>query len=247
MDKKLTKDIIFLIALELNDVDLANFCKTNKYFNEQICKKDDIWNYKLYKLKELKEYSEDIKTLSKEVNTSRELYQLVKSLIVAKEIFKINWSLTKLYNEKEIFLWNTRINKIPNLVLFKNLQKLEMRDNKIEKIPQTLPNSLKKLDLSDNQIKEIPEILPNSLEELWLNRNKIEKIPFLNSLKELYLSDNQIKEIPENLPNSLKELYLSYNKIEKIPDILPKSLQKLYLNNNKIEKIPKKYKKIINI
>ena len=27
---KLTKDALFLVAVELNDIDLANFCKTNK-------------------------------------------------------------------------------------------------------------------------------------------------------------------------------------------------------------------------
>ena len=43
--EKLTKDPLFLVALELNDIDMANFCKSNKFFNDQICKKDDIWYY----------------------------------------------------------------------------------------------------------------------------------------------------------------------------------------------------------
>jgi hypothetical protein len=115
---KLTKDPLFLVALELNDVDLANFCKTNKKFNEQFCKKDDIWNYKLSRLD--KKYSEDIQNLSQEVSVPikpRELYQLVKSLIDAKEIFKLDWSLTELYNKEEISPTIFGIFFIPNIVL----------------------------------------------------------------------------------------------------------------------------------
>jgi Leucine-rich repeat (LRR) protein len=246
--KDLSKDPLFLVALELNDVDLANFCKSNKKFNEQICKKDDIWNYKLSRLD--KKYSEDIQELKKEVKTPRELYQLIKSLIVAKEIFKVNWSLNELYNKKIIWI-NKEIKKIPNLSLFKNLRELDLSWNKIEKIPETLPNSLSELNLRHNKIEKIPETLPNSLQELYLGYNKIIKIPMTlpKSLQKLSLDDNQIKEIPKTLPNSLQELYLNSNQIEKIPETLPNSLQKLSLGNNQIKEIPEKYrgKRIIMI
>jgi hypothetical protein len=33
---KLSKDILFLIALELNDKDLSSLCQVDKYFNKQI-------------------------------------------------------------------------------------------------------------------------------------------------------------------------------------------------------------------
>ena len=245
--KDLSKDPLFLVALELNDVDLANFCKTNKKFNEQICKKDTIWNYKLSRLD--KKYSEDIEKLRNEVETPRELYQLVKSLIVAREIFKVNWSLTKLYNKEEISLSNEGIEKIPNLSLFKNLEELYLKYNKIEEIPEILPNSLKKLCLNHNKIEKIPDILPNSLELLYLDYNKIEKIPVTlpNSLQRLDLGNNKIEKIPETLPDSLKKLYLINNKIEEIPDNLPNSLQKLDLRYNEIKDIPEKYRYIVKV
>jgi Leucine-rich repeat (LRR) protein len=195
------KILFFLIILKVNDLDLANFCKVNEYFREKIYK-SNIWNYRLSQLS--KDDLEDIQELKTEFNTSRELYQLVRSLIVAKEIFKVDWSLTELYNKKIIYLTNKGIKKIPNLSLFKNLEQLELKNdeyelkdkNKIEKIPDTLPNSLKKLYLGMNKIKEIPETLPNSLEILDLDFNNI-------------------KEIPKKLPKSLEELYLMANKIKK--------------------------------
>jgi Leucine-rich repeat (LRR) protein len=195
-----TKDILFLIAIEFDDIDLANFCKTNKYFNEKICKSDTIWNYKLSQLS--KKYSEDIENLRNEVNNSRELYQLIKSLIVAKDVFKLDGNLTKLYNRGSINVSNKEITNIPNLSLFKNLKTLSLSDNKIEKIPETLPDSLEELWLYNNKIEKIPDKLPNSLKTLDLTANKIKKVPdtLPTSLKELWLINDEIM-IPEKYKN----------------------------------------------
>jgi Leucine-rich repeat (LRR) protein len=225
---KLTKDPLFLVALELNDVDMANFCKSNKKFNEQICKKDTIWYHKLSQLD--KKYSKDIQKLKKEVNTlrnTRELYQLVKSLILAKEAFKVDWSLSELYNRERISLRYKKIEKIPNLSQFKKLRALNLNNNKIKEIPETLPDSLRELYLANNDIKQIPDTLPNSLQYL-------------------YLSGNQIEEIPKTLPNSLRLLLLAVNQIKEIPDTLP-NLQIFDLRFNKIKEIPEKYKNFVEI
>jgi Leucine-rich repeat (LRR) protein len=204
----LTKDTLFLIFLKLNDSDLVSLCKTNKYFKEQLYK-SNVWKYKL---EELKEYSKDIQELRKEVDVPRnprELYQLVQSLINVKKVFTTKWSLSELYNKELIIFSNGEINKIPNLSLFKKLKTLILFGNKIEKIPETLPDSLQGLNLSSNKIKKIPKTLPNSLQKLYLASNKIEKIP-------------------DTLPDSLEVLDLRNNKIENIPDTLPDSLTILY-------------------
>jgi Leucine-rich repeat (LRR) protein len=219
----LPKDLLFILALNLNDEDLSSLCRTSKRFNEQICKKDDIWNYKLY---QLKEYSEDIQKLKKEVNNPRELYQLVKSLILAKEAFILDLSLTELYNKNDIILINKGIKKIPNLSLFKNLKSLGLRGNKIKEIPETLPEDLETIQLYGNKVEKIPKKLPKSL-------------------KVLYLSNNKIKEIPDTLPEGLQKLYLNFNEIEKIPFL--NSLETLSLRGNPIKEIPEKYKKLIKI
>jgi len=47
--EKLEKDQLFLLALELDLPELISFCQTNKRINNLICKRNDIWYYKLNK------------------------------------------------------------------------------------------------------------------------------------------------------------------------------------------------------
>ena len=47
--EKLEKDQLFLLALELDLPELISFCQTNKRINNLICKRNDIWLYKLNK------------------------------------------------------------------------------------------------------------------------------------------------------------------------------------------------------
>jgi Leucine-rich repeat (LRR) protein len=235
---KLSKDILFLICIKLEDKDLTSFFKSNKYVYEQICKKDHIWNYKL------KEYSENF-----EIKSSKELYLLIKSLDKAKKTFRANLSLKQLYDLDLLKIWYGSIEKIPNLSLFKNLKKLSLCEHKIEEIPETLPDSLQLLSLEGNRINKIPDKLPKNLEWLWLDSNLIKEIPnnLPNSLDELDLSNNKIEKIPDTLPCSLRNLYLPDNQIKELPNTLPDSLRLLDLKRNKVEKIPKKYEKIIYI
>ena len=44
---KLNKDELFLLAIELSLPDLLTFCSSGKRINDLVCKRDDIWNYKL--------------------------------------------------------------------------------------------------------------------------------------------------------------------------------------------------------
>jgi len=46
---KLEKDQLFLLALELDLPELLSFCDSSKRINELICKRNDIWYYKLNK------------------------------------------------------------------------------------------------------------------------------------------------------------------------------------------------------
>ena len=55
-------DVIILLALEFNDKDILNYCKTNKRFNRLICQNWDFWYQKI--LKEFK-YDAKVKDLDK--------------------------------------------------------------------------------------------------------------------------------------------------------------------------------------
>ena len=72
---KLEKDQLFLLALELDLPELLSFCSSSKRINDLICKRNDIWYYKLNK-----EFS-DLKYIGKE---PRSYY------IKLKEILKVS-------------------------------------------------------------------------------------------------------------------------------------------------------------
>lgn len=96
---KLTPDALFLVAIELDDISLLSFCSTNKYFNNNICKKDRIWNYKLNQIED----KISIEKLKEETGLKlKKLYQLVASLIYVKKLLNINLNLFEIYNTKNL-------------------------------------------------------------------------------------------------------------------------------------------------
>ena len=69
---KLNKDELFSIAIELNLPELLNFCSSSKRINNFICRRNDVWNYKLKR--DFNRYIDEIK------GTPREKYTLLYSL-----------------------------------------------------------------------------------------------------------------------------------------------------------------------
>lgn len=131
-----------------------------------------------------------------------------------------------------------------------NLTSLHFHVNAIEDLGNALEglHSLIVLDLRGNRLKKIPESLPPKLSQLYLKYNHISSVPadFLSQRPELRfvrLSHNQLTNggIPDNAFNvsTLVELDLSFNKLERIPTIST-SLENLYLQANKIKGTDKK-------
>ena len=75
--EKLNKDELFTLALRLDLPDLLNFCSVNKYIDKSICKRDDIWIYKLRK------DFPDYKNLKVE-KSFKDLYKILYSLSQVK-------------------------------------------------------------------------------------------------------------------------------------------------------------------
>ncbi|XP_051965008.1 fibromodulin-like [Xyrauchen texanus] len=126
-----------------------------------------------------------------------------------------------------------------------NLTALRLQMNAIEDLGGALEGllSLTFLDLRANRLKKIPESLPPKLSQLYLEYNHISSIPadFLSHRPELRfirLSHNLLTNggIPANAFNvsTLVELDLSFNKLERIPTIST-NLENLYLQANKIK------------
>lgn len=141
----------------------------------------------------------------------------------------------------------------------KDLTVLNLSFNKMDFIPDFLPNGLVAINLSNNTVKYIPQ-LPQTikivnaahntikwfdqelqnLEKLNLSYNHISYFRF-DRLKEnirfLDLTGNQLKEIGGKIfPPNLEVLKLKDNKISVLPE-LPRNLVELDVSMNKIEKI----------
>jgi len=210
--EKLGKDQLFLLAIELDLPSLLQFCNTSKRINDLVCKRNEIWLYKLNK--EFPNYKN-----SKISGSYKKIYETLflndLKIIVKKLYLRENFDLNELYtlyNLKKIILYGISIKEIPKEIgRLQNLQYLDLRYNQIKEIP-----------------KEIGQL--QNLEELFLGHNQIEKIPKeigkLQKLKYLYLEDNLIKEIPKEIGQlqNLEELKLDYFvTVEELPPKIPKN------------------------
>jgi Leucine-rich repeat (LRR) protein len=153
-------------------------------------------------------------------------------------------SLTKL---KEVRVYN---NQSP-LRLSKNasIKTLVIRGETEKYLPKTFHRfkNLEKLDLADNRLTQFPSgVAKNkSMKELILNNNSItlnEGITPVPSLENLYLNKNKIKTIPPAIGGftNLKKLTFNFNEIESAANEISKlqKLEELSFYNNKLKSIP---------
>ncbi|RMZ78338.1 hypothetical protein DV738_g3869, partial [Chaetothyriales sp. CBS 135597] len=163
--------------------------------------------------------------------------------IAADEDLLDDWPL----DDDEIELVHRRVSSIPALRLerFKNLKRLCLRQNAIEKVelPASVADGLLELELYDNLIKHIDGFQDlKHLTTLDLSFNKIKtikNISHMTSLQELYFVQNRISKI-ENLDNlaSVRMIELAGNRIREIENLEPlQSLEELWLAKNKITSI----------
>uniref|UniRef100_A0A3Q4BYL3 Fibromodulin n=1 Tax=Mola mola TaxID=94237 RepID=A0A3Q4BYL3_MOLML len=144
-------------------------------------------------------------------------------------------------------LGHNKISKIPSNSFegMANLTFLQLQANFIEDVGGVFKGlkSLTLLDMRENRLRKIPESLPERLQQLYLEFNNIEGVPegFLTmrpKLQFVRLAHNKLtdKGLPANVFNisTLVELDLSFNKLEKIPTV-SRNLENLYLQANKIK------------
>ncbi|XP_056157769.1 LOW QUALITY PROTEIN: fibromodulin a [Lampris incognitus] len=126
-----------------------------------------------------------------------------------------------------------------------NLTVLYLHENALTDIGTSLKGlkSLTLLDVSSNKLNKVPEGLPEHLHQLYMESNAIDSLPegFLSRFTQLQyvrMAHNQLtdKGIPPNTFNvsGLVELDLSFNKLERIPPVST-ALQHLYLQANQIK------------
>ncbi|XP_071776908.2 fibromodulin-like [Centroberyx gerrardi] len=148
---------------------------------------------------------------------------------------------------KDLRLGHNKISKILSSSFegMTNLTNLQLHANVIEDVGGAFKGlkSLTMLDMRKNKLRKIPDNLPERLQQLYLESNSIDSVPadFLTMYPKLQfvrLAHNKLtdKGIPSSVFNvsTLVELDLSHNKLEKIP-IVNRNLENLYLQANKIK------------
>ena len=158
--------------------------------------------------------------------------------------------------EKREIIRKLQQNEIEDLIY---LEKLDLRDIKIEELPEWMRRltNLQELDFSGIKIKELPEWIGKltSLQVLDLRDTNIEKLPEwigeLTNLQRLYLSRINIGKLPKWIGKltSLQVLDLRDTNIKELPEWIGKltNLKRLYLSRTKIEELSEWIGKLANL
>ncbi|CAN6451077.1 unnamed protein product [Victoria cruziana] len=118
---------------------------------------------------------------------------------------------------------------IPNSLNFSMIGKLDLSNNNLESIPESLTARLLNLVVLDVQSNQLTA-LPNS-------------IGCLSKLKILNVSGNLLESFPKTIEDcrSLEELNANFNKLTKLPDTIGfelVNLKKLSVNSNRLVALP---------
>ncbi|XP_019123347.1 fibromodulin isoform X1 [Larimichthys crocea] len=178
-------------------------------------------------------------------NVFSKLKHLDRLLLDHNELTRMPPNLPK--SITDLRLGHNKISKIPSNSLegMVDLTTLHLYANVIEDVGGVFKGlkSLTMLDIRKNKLRKIPDNLPETLQQLYLEYNDIESVPtgFLTMYPKLQfvrLAHNKLtdKGLPSNVFNSstLVELDLSFNKLERIP-VVSRNLENLYLHANKIK------------
>ena len=145
MDKA-SKDVLFMIALDLSLPELLNWCLSSKRVNQKVCQNRDVWISKLKR-----DFSDEDISYFKNVFPSysnqqyQELYKFlyglnkVKIFLTKLNVIKSNYSLIQLYERKKLDLRNYQLKDLPKeLGLLTNLQRLYLYNNQLKDLPKEL-------------------------------------------------------------------------------------------------------------
>ncbi|MBD3211353.1 MAG: leucine-rich repeat protein [Candidatus Lokiarchaeota archaeon] len=158
-------------------------------------------------------------------NEIAELSRLIYLEIGLNAIKSIEKNLLRMKSLERLGLGgnNLDVDTLYLLEDLRNLKQIELYDNNIEILPNSIGELTQVRDLSihNNQLQDLPETFSQLklLEHLDISWNNLEVIPReifdMCSIKTINLSGNKIKTIPKSIKNlkNLKEIDISFNKI----------------------------------
>ena len=135
---------------------------------------------------------------------------------------------------KHLFINESKINSLENLLLCENLETLDISDNELLELP-IIGKKIKELNLNNNKIKDI-NILEkfNNLEILDSCNNNLKYLPRLDNCKIINIDNNNVDNMYHYYPK-LEKFYANNNKLKEIKNI--PNLEYLEISNNNINKI----------
>ncbi|XP_068116372.1 malignant fibrous histiocytoma-amplified sequence 1-like [Hyperolius riggenbachi] len=144
-----------------------------------------------------------------------------------------------------------KLRSVPQICCLRELLTLIISKNELTDFPAEVQYlvHLERLELNQNKIHTIPDSIFSNLKNLKylkLNNNRLSELPMdISSCFQLYylnLAHNQFTEIPESILKltSLKEFYVDNNKIQKLPSdlFLNLSLKKFKASCNHLREPP---------
>ena len=182
-------------------------------------------------------------------NETQDEYQLHKFMELYQDLLSYDREIT--LHEKEFYMWKIGLEFLSDSIgCFKELELLELDENKLTDLPTTLPANLQFLSLSENNFTQIPAIIFSlNLDSLYMNGNQLTEIPSaigkLTSLEYLSFARNPLKKISDDLYKlpSIKEFDLSDTNLQVFPKglIHLENLCGLYLAKNNLRTIPPEF------
>lgn len=159
--------------------------------------------------------------------------------------------ISMLKNLEELFLDNNIIEMNDTILELSKLRSLVLSNNRIKDISNLHLKSIEILDVGDNDIQKIPQSLfqeGSPLKQLILTGNSIQSLPCevqrLKCLKRLNISKNLLKKLPYEIGElaNLKYLNISWNDITALPqsfeDLHGLEKGSLYCGENPLQRPP---------
>ncbi len=144
----------------------------------------------------------------------------------------------------------------PEIGLLKDVEELDLSDNKLTSLPPEITqlSKLRILNIEYNELTDLPAELGQltALEELYLGHNELSELPAslsqLKHLRKLYLPSNLVSVLPSKLDTliHLEDLDISDNGIVELPADFGKLRRLIQLNisDNKLRFLPLSFRRL---